>query len=523
LLNARSVPARIVIIASSLAALALLVASPNGLFSGDEGIKLAETQGLAFTGYRDASLYDPGASLAGDRKLDAFAAAETFTFRTGDKIYGTYPLVFPAVAAPLYLIAGVRGMALVSLAAFVAVLIWTARLARRCMLSERATAAAVAIAGVGCSLPLYATTLYEHTAATALLLAAINVTLDGRRMALAGALLGLATCMRTELYAFAPAMAIVVWWAIGVRWRAWPRWLAFGGGAVAVVATFLSAHRVATGAWHPTLKASANGDMLTLYGRLEHVVQVELLPWALIPLAFTLAAAAFRPRTVVTAAIAMMWCAMTYFAIRSDARTVTGLFTTTPVIALALTREVLHRQSPLGALVLAAAVFVTTLVLLPKASANGGLELGARYLLPVVPLFAIGAAAAARRSRACWAVLFAASVCATAVNARTQWRIREVGAHIVTAIERANAPVVMTEIWWVAQLAVPAQKDGVSLYVGHDRTAIYDRLYALGVRRVLALRGRPPPASGRVRLRLAEVGIVDDPRISPQVYELVSR
>lgn len=514
---------RSVIIASTLAALALLLASPNGLFSGDEGIKLAETQGLAFTGYRDASLYDPGARLAGDRKHDAFAAAAEFSFTTGDKIYGTYPLVFPAITAPLYWIGGVRGMALVSLAAFVAVLILTARLARRCMLSEGAIAAAVAVTGLGCSLPLYATTLYEHTAAAALLLAAIDITLDGRRMALAGALLGLATCMRTELYAFAPAMAIVVAWSIGVRLREWRRWLAFGGGAVTVVAAFLIIHRVATGVWHPTLNASANGDTLTLYGRLQHLVQFELLPWAQIPLALTLAAAAFRPRTLVTTAIALMWCAMTYLAIRSDDRTVTGLFTTTPVIALALTRQVLPRHSPLGALVLAAVVFVVTLVLLPKACANGGLELGARYLLPVVPLFAIGAAAAARRQRACWAVLFAASVCATVVNARAQWQIREVGEHVVTAIERAGAPVVFTEVWWVAQLAVPAQQDGVCLYVGSDPTAIYDRLYMLGVRHVLALRGQPPAATGHVRLRLTESGIVDDPRISPQVYELLSR
>jgi hypothetical protein len=63
----------------------------------------------------------------------------------------------------------------------------------------------------------------------------------------------------------------------------------------------------------------------------------------------------------------------------------------------------------------------------------------------------------------------------------------------------------------------------VCLYVGSDPTAIYDRLYMLGVRHVLALRGQPPAATGHVRLRLTESGIVDDPRISPQVYELLSR
>jgi hypothetical protein len=93
-------------------ALALLAASPAGLFSGDEGIKLGEIQGLAFSSYRDASLYDPGATLAGDRTLDAFAAAGEFTF-TGDdpgKVFGTYPLLYPALAVPLYHVGGVRGI-----------------------------------------------------------------------------------------------------------------------------------------------------------------------------------------------------------------------------------------------------------------------------------------------------------------------------------------------------------------------------------------------------------------------------
>jgi hypothetical protein len=533
------------IITSGAIALVLLAASPRGLFSGDEGIKLAETQGLAFTSFHDASLYDPGAKLAGDRTLDAFAASSEFTLSGDDpaKLYGTYPLLYPALAVPLYRLGGVRGMALLSLAGFIAVLVLTARLARRCLVSERAVAAAVAVAGLGCTLPLYATTIFEHTAGAALLLAALDTILGdpigARRMWLGGALFGVATCFRTELYAFAPSMALVLAWRIGLRRPAWLRWLAFGSGAIAVVIAFLACHRLATPAWHPTLAASSDGEVLTLYHRLGQLVATDLLPCGQILIVATIVVGAWRslpfvrrPSPLVTAALGAAWSVTTWFAIRNveslDARTVTGLFTATPVLTLALLRGVgpiVRTESPLGVLVAAASLFAAIIVILPKASSGGGLELGARYLLPVIPLLAIAAAEAGRRhpiERACWAILFAAGVWTTVINARSQWRVRELGAHIVTAVERSEAPVVFSEVWWVAQLAVPVQSEGVSLFVGDRPTAIYDRLYEVGVRRVLSLRGRAPPPTGRVRLRLLPQTVVDDPRIHPQVYELMS-
>jgi hypothetical protein len=112
------------------------------------------------------------------------------------------------------------------------------------MVSERAIAAAVAVVGLGCSLPLYATTIFEHTPGVALLLAAIDTILGGpiraRRSWLGGVLFGIATCFRTELYAFAPSMAVIVAWRIGLRRPAWLHWLAFGGGSLAVIAAFLA-------------------------------------------------------------------------------------------------------------------------------------------------------------------------------------------------------------------------------------------------------------------------------------------
>src|SRR5205823_4632954 len=161
----------------------------------------------------------------------------------------------------------------------------------------------------GSTLPLYGTMFCEHTAAVAVLLAAIDVALGGRRLVLAGALFGIATCFRTELYAFAPAMALVVVWRVGFAWR---RWLACAAGGIVVAAAFLIVHRLATPAWHPTLTASADGEVMPLLRRFGHIIARELvLDWQYLVLATGLAGIArslWRPRHAVTVVLALAWC-----------------------------------------------------------------------------------------------------------------------------------------------------------------------------------------------------------------------
>jgi hypothetical protein len=530
--------ANVVIVASAVVALVWLAVSPAGLFSGDEGIKLAETQSLAFHSYREASLYEPGARFTTNGEFRPFGGAP-FVF-TGDdptRVYGTYPLLYPALAAPLYRLGGYRGMALLSFAGFVAVLILTARLARRCSLSEPAVACAVAIVGFGTTLPLYSATIYEHTVAAAMVLAAIDVTLGGPaaagRMWIGGVLFGLATCFRTELYAFAPAMTIVVAWRLGIGRTSWRRWLAFAAGSMCVVAGFVVVHRLATPVWHPTLAASADGEVPALGRRLGHVIAYELVDsgWMLVVATLVVFAARrwLRLPPIIATLMSGAWGIAAMLAIRDvgdpDVRAVTGMLTASPVLALGVMRSSgLRRQgSEVSVLALAAICYCATVVLLPKGAALGGLELGARYLLPVTPLLAIAATAVARRhpiDRTCWAVLFGISAAATAVNAKQQWRIRELGAEVLAAVDSAGAPVMFTEVWWVAQLAIPAQADDVSLFVADRPTAIYDRLYDAGIRRIVAIRGSPPRPTGHIQVRMLSEASINDRRLNPHVYEL---
>jgi hypothetical protein len=325
-----------------------------------------------------------------------------------------------------------------------------------------------------------------------------------------------------------------------VRRITWTRWLVFGASAAAVVAIFLAAHRAATPAWHPALTASGDGEQLTLDQRAAHVIAPQLLPdaWlvldATIAIAIAMSFAKLRERAAIRAlafAVGAAWIVLACFAIADvdgrNVRTLVGLGTSVPVVALGVLRGFRRdddRAAPTGALAAAAVVFVAIIVVLPKASAGGGLELGARYLLPVVPLLAIAATDLARRHRAfaaLWLAMVAVGAWGTVVNARSQWRIRELGAHVVTAIADSRAQAMFTQVWWVAQLAVPAQADGVALYYADAPTAIYDRLYDAGLRRIVALRGSPPPPTGRVRLRQITCTTSVDPRLAPEVYELV--
>lgn len=544
-----------VALAGVLVAAVLALAMPRGLFSGDEGIKLAQAQQLLYSGATEASLYDRGASAIVDRQANLFARMPAFAKldRDGARSWGTYPLLYPALAVPLLAAGGPFAVFGLSLLGLAAALIATGRLARRVMRSETAAAAVVAVVATGSSLPHYAGLIYEHTCAVGPLLAALALLVppwrsaphadadaapSARQLAGAGALYALATCFRTELYAFAPALGLVLLWRLGWPWRAWRGYLAFALGAAAVLAPFLLAHRAATGFWHPTLAVSQGAPPTTLAVRLLHLAPRALTGPALAALALTaLSALALTMargqrwlERAATAAVALAWGALAVAAALAvdgkGTRTLVGVTTSTPLVALALLHLPQLRERPRAAPVLAAAAvtFIATVVLLPKRASVGGLELGARYLLPILPLLVIAALEHARRSRlsvACAVALAALGLGGAAVNARAEAQTRALGAHVLDAIDQSGADAVITPVWWVGQLAVPAQARAAVFVPSGAPTDLLDRLAAVGWRRVVVLRGGLPPSRGQVHAQPLPPPPTADRRVSPRVYQLV--
>ncbi len=541
---ARGRLAKIAVLVTIAAALVVAAAMPRGLFSGDEGLKLAQTQELIASDFTSAEVHDRGRRYAKHRRANLYTAENPgfVYYEPGTtRIYGTYPLLYPLLAVPPYLIGGPFAVAALSLLGFAIAQALIARLARRCLGSDAAAAAVVLITGLTSPLLFYSSLVFEHTLSVAALLGAITLMVHEppghRRAAIAGALFGLATCFRTELLAFAPPMAMVVAWALGVRVRSWTRWLAFGAGAAGVVGLFLLAHHLTTPFWHPTLMVSAQAAPSKLAQRfIQLVPKGQYIPGQIAALVTVVGSVLVlvtgrlreRLRLALTVIATLGWGVLVIDAIGdvdgSKVRTLTGLVTATPLVVLAVVRGINRgdRESPTGVLALAGLVFLATVVLLPKRGSGGGLELGSRYMLPIVPLLVIAAVDHARRRRVylgCAAALVALGAWATVVNLRCERDVRGLGANIVTAIETAKVDAMLTTNWWVAQLAIPTQ-GRTALFVSRRPTKVYEDLYDAGVRRVIVLRGGAPPADGRVKVRRIGDTPPADKRLGPSIYEL---
>jgi hypothetical protein len=502
-------------------------ALPRGLFSGDEGIKLAQIQGLDDSGFRDGALLYRGQASDPTNVLHPLKYPG-FTYEVDGRLYGTYTLVYPVLATPIYRVAGFAWVWLLSLAGLALMLIATARIAVRVTGDQRIATSAVLGVGFATSASLYGCTIFEHTLAGGCLLSAIAILLGpvtARRAFAIGALFAASIALRTELCAFGPSLALLCVWRYRKQWAAYA-WTT--AGTVVIVAGFIGFNLALSHAWHPTLTASRDAAAGSLAERACHLVAASLGGWGYAAVWVTcgLAIAALvvqrwaRAVTAIIVIATLLWTVMTVCGIASmGVRPLVGLFTTAPIVVLAL-----GATSRTRVLAAATVVFIAIVVLLPKHGAIGGLELGPRYLIPVVPLLVIVALDAARsRVRiACAAMLAIAGAAALVANARAQSKIRALGAHVVEVAEQANADVVISDVWWVSQLAIPAQADRIVLVSNSGDRDVWRDLYDRDKRRVLVLRGNPPNPGPRMVFQLqACPTCLDEPRLDPHVYELV--
>ncbi|MEP6860994.1 MAG: hypothetical protein ABJE66_10260 [Deltaproteobacteria bacterium] len=515
------------------------VALPRGLFSGDEGIKLAQIEGLDDAGYRDGALLYRGQAADPTNALHPLTSPG-FTYEIDGRVYGTYTLIYPALAVPIYRAGGFAWVWLLSLIGFAIMLAATARIATRVTGSERVAAVSVLAIGCATSTGLYACTIFEHTLAGGCLLSAIALlagAVTARRVLATGALFAAAIALRTELLAFGPSLLVLCAWRFGVRRAALRHYALVALGGAVVLALFIAFNFALSGVWHPTLVASKVAPKGSFSDRACHLAAQSLGAWRYVAVWVTLAAGLVawvlrrRPPvvTAIGALVGVLWIALTLRAISTmGVRPVVGLLSTAPLVALAL---IWRRPQPRGrsitttAILVAAALFIAILVLLPKRGAIGGLELGPRYLVPIVPLLVIAALDGARTSRmriACATVLALAGTTALVANARLQYSIRRLGANVVEVADQAGADVVTTDVWWVAQLAIPAQADRIVLLT-ENKPEVWQRLYDGDHRRILVLRGSEPDPGPKLTLRRLDCPCLSDPRLDPSLFELEPR
>jgi hypothetical protein len=248
----RASPAVIALLAVALILAGAWAALPHGVFwHSDEGAKFLQLVNLRLTpaGLDTAILYpgratDPTLTFAPfhprQRRVDASGA-----------IYLQWPIFLPLLSAPFYALLGMAGLYLLPLGGALLACWLAYRLSLAAGAAARVAWWAIPLTGLCTPVGFYGWVYFEHTLAAALVAGATLLALRGlaggrgRSLAGAGALLGAAIYLRSELYVLVLVFGVALGArALGAR-RGAPdaptarRVLAAGAGAGAALALTL--------------------------------------------------------------------------------------------------------------------------------------------------------------------------------------------------------------------------------------------------------------------------------------------
>jgi hypothetical protein len=509
-------------LALAIAGLALVIwvlgFAARGLFSGDSGIKLAQAHALWDSGFTSRSLpYDR--DLDPDERYHPYEAdprRPVFLRKVDGERQGIYSVSFTAVAAPLVGVLGTAGMMLLGLAGGLAILLGVDLLLGRMGASAPARVAA-AIATVGLTpVLLYAAQFAEHTPAVGLAVIALALVHpgDGRariRPIVAGALVAAAATMRAECYLAVATVGVALTVRPGAELRTRAREGAlYIAGALAVLVPYWGINLIASGTWDPvvTMQQAAPKRWANALKLLLGELRPAPSGWWLAILVAAAATAAAPPRRSIAlgariaVGVALVWLAWTVRA--QTGRTYMGLFSVTPIAAYGLVASVWQpRWRPVW---IFAVVTTLAIVVLNKSNDAGGLQLGARLLLPALPaLIALAAAQIDADVRGVRAALAVPAVVApgllVALTALMMWRgvppaykIARDGAVAASAAATSPGDVVVTRVWFESQVLAPVLLRGKRIYQTPPRTdlrGILERLAARGVTHVTVIHKDP--------------------------------
>ena len=469
---------------TGLALVWLAAGLPAGaFFAGDSGVKLiAAREAIA----HPSRPFETDLPRVGTR---ATTFVDQMIVPHGDHAHVLQSPLFPPLTAPLIAAFGLRGAYVWPALAFIALVPLLAA-ARRALLPDTSWVVLAWIVVAASPLFLYALEFWEHAPAVALLaagMALVAPALAGagspRRTALGGALVGGGVLLRPEGAWLAAGLALaLVSPPAGLKPRpTMPLWLAFGGGAAALLlpaaalnyahfgnplgghasavlapmgADFLAARwqRVRDWLW-PAAAADAAGLALVAAAWLAGLFKVDVRARQAVVLAGTAVLAVLAARRSLPTPSFWQGFPLALLALMP---------------ATAWTREA--RQLAIAAVVTVAGVVLT-------ATNDGGAQWGTRYLLvaapPLLLLAARGATDAAgagmwRRARVALLALVLLAGAATSRSAYLELRgAKRSYQGLVSAVESVSPPgdVIVTNLWWLDQVAAALHGTRVFLYV----------------------------------------------------------
>ena len=497
----------------------VMALAPRGFFSGDSGVKLVQAHGLWMSGFSSRALpYDHDLDPA-DRYFPY--NRDVFTRVVDGERQGTYSIVFCGLVAALLGLFGLAALPIPGVAGALLVIWGLYRAGVRSGLRPVLTLASVAAVALATPVLFYASQLTEHTLAAGLTIAAFALIAPVKREpgsadpgvdtiqiwpAAAGVLVALAATMRPEGYCAVAALGVAVVLLPGLSPGARVRHgLGYLAGCVPVLAGYWLLNLATAGTWDPLVTANSSAHKLAssyytavfFWGELPQASPP--LPW--LALAALAALAGLVPprllgrtggivlRAAVAIAIAIAaWRAQGVAA----GRVLSGLFCVTPLLALGLLAGPWRPRNRAPWLV--AALFLVQVAILPSGGNAGGLQLGARLLMPALPLLCLLAAFAieddltalgARWQRVlAGAVLLALAALSLRGEARGMYQataIAYVGEVIAQSAAAAPGRVVIVRHGWESQLVAPVVLGGKSIYeVPGSLVPLVDALYRRG-------------------------------------------
>lgn len=537
----------------ALAVWALAVA-PRGFFSGDSGVKLVQAHGLWTSGFASRALpYDH--QVDPDERWFPYQRQD-FTRVVDGERQGTYSIVFCGLVAVLVALFGLAALPVPALLGAWLMLWGLARAGVRSGLHPGLVLAATLFAGLATPVSFYASQLAEHTLAAGLAVAAYALiapvkrgpgaadpTVDTiqLRPASAGLLAALAATMRPEGYCMIAALGLSLVLLPGLAPRMRVRHgLAFLAGCVPVLAGYWLLNLATAGTWDPLVGANTGArkaassffTMVFFWGELPRAVQpLSWLAVAVLPVAAALlggpvarlvarfmgragsGTAGRWPAAVHVAVHALVGLVLAIAAVRaqglSTGRVLAGLFCVTPLLAYGLLAGPWPPRARAPWLV--AVLFLVQLAVLPSGGNAGGLQLGARLLMPALPFLCLLAAMVVedelarlgrgwQRALACVApvALVVLSVLGMARGLPQAVTIARQGEETARNAALVPADVIIARRGWESQLAAPVLLAGKTLYEAPgDLRPLVERLYARGTRSLAVIDRKP------VSLRLA--------------------
>jgi hypothetical protein len=533
-------------------ALALWVTAlaPRGFFSGDSGVKLVQAHGLWASGFGSRALpYDH--EVDPEERWFPYQRQD-FTRVVDGERQGTYSIVFCGFVAVLVAIFGLAALPIPALLGAWLMLWGMARAGARSGLRPGLTLAATAFAALATPVLFYASQLAEHTLAAGLAIAAYALIAPVKREpgaadpavdtiqiwpAAAGVLAALAATMRPEGYCMIAALGLSLVSLPGLAMRVRVRHgLAFLAGCVPVLAGYWLLNLATAGTWDPLVGANTGArkaassffTMVFFWGELPRTARsLSWLALAALPavvglvgglvgrraaggaaasgtLAGTRAGRHVRRLVVVHAACGLVIAVM---ALRAQGlatgRVLTGLFCVTPLLAYGLLAGPWQPRARAPWLV--AVLFLAQLAVLPSGGNAGGLQLGARLLMPALPFLCLLAAMVVEddllrldrawlRALACVAplALVVVSVLGMARGLPQATTIARLGEETARNAAAVPADVIIARRGWESQLAASVLLSGKTLYEAPgDLRPLLEALYARGERAVAVIDRKP--------------------------------